>query len=102
MDVSGLFRSGLQIQPCCPRCDWNEKSFPDQLNHVAYTADESYGHVVVYIPVGKPFFAVEPVTNANDGFNLLAKAWRARGIFVLEPGQAGAATFRLTVSSAAG
>ena len=33
LDVSGLFRSGLQIQPCCPRCDWNEKSFPDQLKH---------------------------------------------------------------------
>ena len=69
---------------------------------VAYTADESYGHVVVYIPVGKPFFAVEPVTNANDGFNLLADGLEGSGVFVLEPGQAGAATFRLAVTSAGG
>jgi len=35
----------------------------------------------------KPYFAIEPVTNANDGFNLYDKGIPGSGVFVLEPGE---------------
>ncbi len=50
--------------------------------------DDLYGHLVVYMPVGESFIAVEPVTNANDGFNLMAQGASGHGVIVLDPGQA--------------
>jgi len=47
------------------------------------------------LPPGKSFFAVEPVSNANDGFNLYEKKIRGSGVFVLEPGEERSATFTL-------
>jgi aldose 1-epimerase len=54
---------------------------------------------VVYIPTGKPFFAVEPVTNANDGFNLYDKKIPGSGVFILPPGKSQTGTFTLTAKS---
>jgi len=34
-----------------------------------------------------PFFALEPVTNANDGFNLYANGDVNCGVVILEPGE---------------
>lgn len=47
--------------------------------------DPIFQNVVLYVPQDKPFFAVEPVTNANDGFNLYENGVRNAGVFVLEP-----------------
>jgi aldose 1-epimerase len=44
-----------------------------------------FKHIVLYAPPEKPYFAVEPVTNANDGFNLHEKGIAGSGVFVLEP-----------------
>jgi aldose 1-epimerase len=33
-------------------------------------ASEVFGHVVIYIPPGRPYFCVEPVTHANNAFAL--------------------------------
>jgi aldose 1-epimerase len=44
-------------------------------------------HVIVYSPEGKPFFALEPVSNANDGFNLFASGQSGTGVVVLAPGE---------------
>lgn len=49
-------------------------------------ASDAFGHAIVYSPPGEPFFAIEPVTNANDGFNLLAAGQADTGVVVLEPG----------------
>lgn len=49
-------------------------------------ASPSCSHVIVYSPAGAPFFALEPVTNANDGFNLFAAGQQGTGVVVLEPG----------------
>jgi aldose 1-epimerase len=59
--------------------------------------DEIFQNIVFYLPQGQPFFAVEPVTNANDGFNLYDKGIPGSGVFVLEPGQEqqGTITFQL-------
>ncbi len=50
------------------------------------TADPLFGHLVVYVPPGKNHFCVEPVSNCNDGMNLLAKGRGDTGVAVLEPG----------------
>lgn len=58
-------------------------------------ADEVFSHLVLYVPRGRPFFAVEPVTNANDAFNLLADGVDGHGLFVLEPGESRSGAFHL-------
>jgi aldose 1-epimerase len=50
------------------------------------TADPVFGHLVVFVPTGKNFFCVEPVSNCNDGMNLMAKGRTDTGVAVLEPG----------------
>jgi aldose 1-epimerase len=59
---------------------------------VRFAFDEAFNHAVIYAPnipggLAAPFVAVEPVTNANDGFNLLAKGWEGIGVRVLAPGE---------------
>jgi len=54
--------------------------------------------VIIFSPPGKPFFAVEPVSHANNGFNLFAEGQPGTGIQVLEPGQTLSGRFRLKVS----
>ena len=46
-----------------------------------------FEQVVLYAPEGKPFFAVEAQSNANDGFNLYDRGIAGSGVFVLEPGE---------------
>lgn len=50
-------------------------------------ADPVFGHLVVYVPPGKPFFCIEPVSNRNDGLNMLAKGHADTGTVVLAPGE---------------
>src|SRR5262249_1053313 len=64
---------------------------------IFFTADPLFGGVVLYSPPGKEFFAVEPVTNANDGFNLFDKGIPDSGVFVLEPGEQKAGTVQLKI-----
>lgn len=54
---------------------------------IAHWLDFLYTHLVMYMPVGQSFIALEPVTNANDGFNLAATGAHDHGVFVLEPGE---------------
>ncbi|MEQ8672338.1 MAG: hypothetical protein RLP44_15650 [Aggregatilineales bacterium] len=46
-----------------------------------------FKHIILYAPDGKPFYAVEPVSNTNDGFNLFAKGIAGSGVFVLKPNE---------------
>lgn len=49
-------------------------------------ADPVFSHLVVFTaPDGS--VALEPVSNATDGFNLLAQGWPGTGVRVLEPGE---------------
>lgn len=54
---------------------------------VTLSADPIFECLIFFTPPGKPFFAIEPVTNANDGFNLYAQGVPHSGVFELEPGQ---------------
>jgi len=56
-------------------------------------ASDNCTHLVLYNP-DEPYFAVEPVTNANDAFNLAAKGIDA-GVCELEPGATLNAEMRL-------
>lgn len=62
-------------------------------------ADPLLGHAVLYIPPGKSFFAFEPVSNANDAFNLEDKGIHSTGLFLLQPGQTTTASFSLTATA---
>ncbi|CAM5786272.1 aldose epimerase family protein [Cellulomonas persica] len=52
-----------------------------------------YAHVVVYVPRGRSFFAVEPVTNVNDGFTLHDAGVAGTGVVVLQPDEQVTGTF---------
>lgn len=49
-------------------------------------ADPIFSHLLLYTPPGEPSVAVEPMTNASDGFNLYANGIAGSGVFALEPG----------------
>jgi len=47
-------------------------------------ADPLFGHLVVYVPTGRDFFAVEPVSHMNDAISRPDPA--CYGLKVLQPG----------------
>ncbi len=61
-------------------------TYPESGVRITMPFDPIYQNVVLFVPLNKPFFAVEPVTNANDGFNLYEKGIPGSAVFVLEPG----------------
>ena len=68
-------------------------AWPDRGLALSITADPVLAHLVVYIPPGRDFFAVEPVANMNDGLNRMDRGTE-HGFAVLQPG----ATLRGSVS----
>jgi aldose 1-epimerase len=48
-------------------------------------ADPFFGHLVVYVPDGRDFFAVEPVSHLNDAINRPDPA--SHGLTVVKPGE---------------
>jgi aldose 1-epimerase len=54
---------------------------------IRMTADPIFEHIIFYNPPEKPFFAIEPVTNCNDGFNMFERGIPGSGVFLLEPGE---------------
>ena len=73
--------------------------YPKAALTVKLAFDALYSHVVVYIPTGQTYFAVEPVTHVNDGFNLFEKGVDGTGVRVLEPGEELVASHTFTVTS---
>ncbi|MFN0010688.1 MAG: aldose 1-epimerase [Phycisphaerales bacterium] len=69
------------------------------------TCSSNLGHLVFYTPVADgpgaaplPFIAVEPVSQVNNGFNMMAEGTNDTGSIVLRPGEALETTMRLAVS----
>ena len=71
--------------------------YPEQGVDVRLDADEAFSHLVVYVPRGRSYFAVEPVTNVNGGFALHDDGVPGTGVFVLEPGESRSASFTIGV-----
>ncbi len=72
-------------------------TYPDHGVEVRLGMDDVYSHLVVYLPRRRTHFAVEPVTNVNDGFALHDAGVEGTGVFVLEPGESRSGTFTLSV-----
>lgn len=95
-----------QAQPVGPAEDLRTKRIPPRLDDcftgltdasaevggVRITWSDEITHVVVYTGV-LGWVCCEPVTHANDGFNLLDRGWPGTGVRVLEPGEAFSASF---------
>ncbi len=69
--------------------------YPDTA--ISLLADPMFEQVMFFAPEGKPFFAVEPQSNANDGFNLYERGVAGSGVFVLEPGESKSGTISFQV-----
>lgn len=75
-------------------------TYPDHGVGVRLDVDDVYGHLVVYVPRRRAYFAVEPVTHVNAGVELFEDGVPGTGVFVLEPGEARSGSFTLTVERA--
>jgi len=64
---------------------------------VKITADRAAGFLVVYVPAGRDFLAVEPVTHMTDGFNRAARGEAGTGTRTLAAGAAFSCTMRISV-----
>lgn len=73
-------------------------AWPESNVRLHYSATANCGHLILYNPA-KPYFAVEPVTNANNGVNLLAAGDPTSGLQVLDPGETLTATFTVRCTS---
>ena len=62
---------------------------------VSMLADPLFQHVLLYAPERKPFYAIEPQSNANDGYNLFDRGIAESGVFELAPGAAQSGTVML-------
>jgi len=74
--------------------------YPDAGIEVSLVVDAPYSHLIVYQPVGRDHFAIEPVTHVNDGFALHARGVPGTGVVVVEPGDTFEASFALRVATA--
>jgi aldose 1-epimerase len=60
---------------------------PDDGLAVEITADPVFGKLQIYSPCDYPYVCVEPVSNANDGFNRAAAGVAGHGVVTLDPGR---------------
>jgi aldose 1-epimerase len=77
----------------------NRLTYPASGREIEIHADPLYSRVVVYVPQGgQNVFAVEPVTNANNGFDLFNRGIPGSGVFELPPGGSATASFTIRVA----
>jgi aldose 1-epimerase len=63
------------------------------------TADPVFGKLQIYDAWDYPYICVEPVTNANDGFNRAARNVPGHSVAVLEPGRSLTGGIRIVTGS---
>ena len=72
--------------------------WPESGVKLTFDCSPDCSHLILFNPP-QPYFAVEPVTNANNGVNLYAQGDPSSGIAVLEPGEKLTARFSMKVDS---
>ncbi|MDE0887502.1 MAG: aldose 1-epimerase [Myxococcota bacterium] len=80
---------------------WNHSArihWPGSCIQAELHADSSLGHLILYTPPEESFFALEPVSHANNGFNLFSRGIADSGVKVLEREETLVAGFRLRLS----
>lgn len=73
-------------------------TYDDPAVTVDVEVDPLYSHLVLYSPRRRGYFAVEPVTNVNGGFELHEAGMPGTGVFVLQPGEERTGTFTIRVT----
>lgn len=71
------------------RLDWGRRALSVQ-------AEPAYSHLVVFTAPDRSL-AIEPVTHATDGFNLMAHGVPGTGVQILQPGQSLSGAVRLSL-----
>jgi aldose 1-epimerase len=71
-------------------------TWPDSRLRLTYDCSQECSHLIIFNP-SYPYFAVEPVTNANNGVNLYSKGWPDSGIVSLAPGENLTARFSMKI-----
>jgi aldose 1-epimerase len=71
--------------------------YPERHLTLDMRSDWLFEQIILYAPPDKPYFAVEPMSNVNDGFNLYTQGIPGSGVFVLQPGEEKMGRVRLTV-----
>jgi aldose 1-epimerase len=71
-------------------------TWPETGIRITFSCSPECTHLVVYNPPF-PYFAMEPVTNANNGVNQLAAGWPDSGVAILGPGECLSARFDMRV-----
>lgn len=66
---------------------------------IQYDCSPNVTHLVFYSPPDKPWFAVEPAANANNGVNLLDRGDATNGVIPLPAGEELKARFAIQVSA---
>lgn len=61
--------------------------YPARQLRLDFYAEAPFRHFVLFAPLDQPYFALEPVTMVNDGFNMLEAGDDNSGVFVLESGE---------------
>lgn len=74
--------------------------YPAWQTEIRMDYDDLFQHVLVFTPENEPSVAIEPMTMASDGFNLMARGIKGHGVLVLQPGASHSATMRFQVVSA--
>ena len=74
-------------------------TWPSRRLRLELEASPVFSHTVIYIPEGRPYFCVEPVSHANNGFALHALGVEDVGYRLLANGDrlAGEVVFRVTM-----
>lgn len=81
-----LLEPGNFLDACCFGFTGGHIAWPESGVRLRFEPAANCRHLVLFNPTGKPYFAVEPVLNANNGVNLLAAGDTTAGTIVLEPG----------------
>ncbi len=73
------------LDTCCYGFDGGYIAWPDSGVRLRFAPSANCRHLVLYNPTGTSYFAAEPVTNANNGANLLAQNDPTCGTVSLDP-----------------
>jgi aldose 1-epimerase len=94
----GLRLAPLDLDHCFGGWDGRaELHWPETERTLVIEAAPPLRHLVIYVPPGQDFFCIEPVSQVNDGFNMLERGVEGTGVRVLAPGQTLDAAIRLRV-----
>lgn len=83
----GRSAEGLVLDHCFAQ--WGGRAairWPESGIGLELSAEPPLDTAVIFIPAGQDYFCVEPVSNADDGFNRMGRGAPMHGVQVLKPG----------------